>query len=95
MARRALALVRLPEHANVVLYHDAFVEQSLHRRLVIVMELAEHGSVRDCAATLALGQVLDIGIQLARGLAHAHHHGVVHQDVSPANALLFPLTPFG
>ncbi|MGO1051888.1 protein kinase domain-containing protein [Crossiella sp. CA198] len=35
-----------------------------------------------------LGRLLDIAIQLAWGLAHAHDSGLVHQDVKPANVLL-------
>lgn len=35
-----------------------------------------------------LERVVDIGIQFARGLHHAHQSGLVHQDVKPANALL-------
>jgi serine/threonine protein kinase len=41
------------------------------------------GSNRDVMA-----RVLDIAIQAAWGLIHAHEHGVVHQDVKPANILL-------
>ena len=39
--------------------------------------------------------VLDAAIQLARGLVHVHAHGMVHQDVSPANTLLFLMKPGG
>ncbi|WP_053198011.1 protein kinase domain-containing protein [Streptomyces viridochromogenes] len=35
-----------------------------------------------------LARVLDIAIQMAWGLEHSHRHGVVHQDVKPANVIL-------
>ncbi|MCF6284508.1 MAG: protein kinase, partial [Candidatus Hydrogenedentes bacterium] len=33
-------------------------------------------------------RILDIAIQVARGLHHAHENGVVHQDVKPKNVLV-------
>ena len=36
----------------------------------------------------ALARILDVGIQMAWGLHHAHTHDLVHQDVKPANVLL-------
>ena len=36
----------------------------------------------------ALRRVLDIAVQTAWGLEHAHRHRLVHQDVKPANVLL-------
>ncbi|MFI7680585.1 protein kinase [Actinophytocola sp. NPDC049390] len=36
----------------------------------------------------ALARVLDIAVQSAWGLAHAHDAGLVHQDVKPANIML-------
>ena len=35
-----------------------------------------------------LARVLDLAIQMAWGLEHAHTHGLVHQDVKPANVLI-------
>ncbi|MEV0403076.1 serine/threonine-protein kinase [Actinoallomurus sp. NPDC050550] len=48
----------------------------------------------------ALGRVLDVAIQVAWGLEHAHQQGVVHRDVKPANVLMdadgtAKLTDFG
>lgn len=37
---------------------------------------------------LKLNRILDIAIQLAWGLDHAHAHGLVHQDMKPANAMI-------
>lgn len=36
----------------------------------------------------ALKRVLDVAIQFAWGLEHAHAHDLVHQDVKPANVML-------
>jgi WD40 repeat protein/serine/threonine protein kinase len=36
----------------------------------------------------ALGRILDIAIQFARGLDYAHERKMIHQDVKPANLLL-------
>jgi WD40 repeat protein len=35
-----------------------------------------------------LGKIVDVGIQMAWGLGHAHRKGLVHQDVKPGNTLL-------
>lgn len=63
----------------------------------IFAEYAEGGSLRDLldgdglpdlAADDALGARLDLAIQMAWGLEHAHRLGVIHQDVKPANVLI-------
>ncbi|HEX7956534.1 MAG TPA: serine/threonine-protein kinase, partial [Pyrinomonadaceae bacterium] len=36
----------------------------------------------------ALRRILDIAIQCAWGLRHAHEHGLVHRDVKPANVMM-------
>ncbi|MGW2176789.1 protein kinase domain-containing protein [Streptomyces sp. NPDC001732] len=69
----------------------------------IFSEFAGGGSVADAlrgGRITTVEQILDIGIQTARGLRAAHRAGVVHQDVKPANMLLSTdgramLTDFG
>ena len=54
------------------------------------MELIDHGSLDDAIESqgrVAEHQVLDIGIQIARGLRAAHRKGLIHRDVKPANIL--------
>ncbi|MFD5157094.1 WD40 repeat domain-containing serine/threonine protein kinase [Streptomyces hawaiiensis] len=51
-------------------------------------ESIDEGRLYRGARDEVLGRILDIAIQMARGLAHAHLNGVVHQDVKPGNVLL-------
>jgi serine/threonine protein kinase len=61
-----------------------------HGQFYVVMELIDHGSLDDFIESQGLlpeHQVLDIGIQIARGLRAAHRKGLIHRDVKPANIL--------
>src|SRR6185369_9090693 len=74
-------------HPNVV---QIFGLGTAHGRFYVVMELLDHGSLDDLMESqhrLPEHQVLDIGIQIARGLRAAHRKGLIHRDVKPANIL--------
>ncbi|HET6888949.1 MAG TPA: serine/threonine-protein kinase [Candidatus Udaeobacter sp.] len=61
-----------------------------HAQFYVVMELVDHGSLDDLMALqprLPEARVLEIGIQVARGLRAAHRRGLIHRDVKPANIL--------
>jgi serine/threonine protein kinase len=61
-----------------------------HGQFYVVMELVDHGSLDDLMESqgrVPEHQVLDIGIQIARGLRAAHRKGLIHRDVKPANIL--------
>jgi hypothetical protein len=74
-----------------------------HPNIVTVLDVgrSEHGvyliqefltgqplSRRLAAGRLPIREALRIAIELARGLAHAHAHGVVHRDLTPRNVQL-------
>jgi eukaryotic-like serine/threonine-protein kinase len=74
-------------HPNVV---QIFSLGTDHGRFYVVMELIDHGSLDDLMESqgrVPEHQVLDIGIQIARGLRAAHRKGLIHRDVKPANVL--------
>src|SRR5215469_15243479 len=74
-------------HPNVVQIFGLGMD---HGRFYVVMELIDHGSLDDLMESqrrLPEHQVLDIGIQIARGLRAAHRKGLIHRDVKPANIL--------
>jgi hypothetical protein len=56
----------------------------------IVMEALKGETLRERIARgpLKVGEVLDIGIQLADALEAAHAQGIVHRDIKPANIFI-------
>ena len=75
-------------HPNIVTIHDAGEADGV---AYIAMEYLEGPSLRqllDDHPSLPVSRILEIGAQVARGLAYAHEHGVVHRDVKPANVIL-------
>src|SRR4029077_3204137 len=74
-------------HPNVVQIFSLGMD---HSQFYVVMELIDHGSLDDLVESqgrLPEHQVLDVGIQIARGLRAAHRKGLIHRDVKPANIL--------
>ena len=53
----------------------------------IAMELLEGQTLKHCISTkrFKVGEILELGIQLADALDAAHAKGIVHRDIKPAN----------
>ncbi|HEX7376356.1 MAG TPA: protein kinase [Pirellulales bacterium] len=85
---REVKIAGLLSHPNIVAALDA--DEAGGRQFLVT----EYVPGQDLAAILQqygplpVEQVIDIGIQAARGLAHAHAHGVVHRNIRPGNLLL-------
>ena len=87
--REVTAAGRLSGHPHVIDVYDAGTLDD--GRPYLVMELCPAGSLNDALARdgpMSAGQVRDIGIKIADGLAAAHVAGVLHRDIKPANILL-------
>jgi tetratricopeptide (TPR) repeat protein len=86
LQREAEAAARLA-HPNIVTLHD--LGSSVHGPyLVLELLRGQSLSQRLQAGALPVREALRVGIEVARALAHAHAHGVVHRDLNPANVFL-------
>jgi tRNA A-37 threonylcarbamoyl transferase component Bud32 len=74
-------------HPNVIQVFDTGTD---HGQFYVVMELVDRGSLDDLMTLqqrVPEGQVLETGIQVAKGLRAALRQGLIHRDVKPANIL--------
>jgi len=88
-SQEALAASRLT-HPNIVTIHEIGETSGLH---YIVMELVDGETLREILLAqgerpLSPRRLLEIGAQIADGLAKAHAAGIVHRDLKPENVML-------
>jgi serine/threonine-protein kinase len=57
-------------------------------QMFIVMEYVDGVTLRQKEGTIGYKQAIDIGIQIADGLAAAHEKGIVHRDIKPENIMI-------
>ncbi len=82
-ARSASAL----NHPNIVTIYELGKADSTH---YIAMELVEGQTVRKMLASgpLPMARTIEIGAQIADGLAKAHEAGISHRDLKPENLMV-------
>jgi tetratricopeptide (TPR) repeat protein len=86
--KEALTLSKL-NHPNIATVHDFDTQDGTD---FLVEELIEGLSLDTMlrSGPLAEKEILDLGLQLAEGLAVAHQHGVIHRDLKPGNVRVTP-----
>jgi eukaryotic-like serine/threonine-protein kinase len=79
-------------HSNIVTTYD-FGE--VDGMAFLAMELLEGTDLRKrvAAGQLEPLEAVEIGCQVAEGLAYAHQRGIVHRDIKPANIMLLDRGP--
>lgn len=76
-------------HDNLVTVYDFGLNDRSEPYLV--MELVEGATISDCIkkyGRLSYESVIDIAVQIARGMAYAHENGVIHRDLKSSNIVL-------
>lgn len=85
--RRTVRTLFRFHHENIVRVLDVGRDGNRYfvvEEFVDAVPLGEHLTRRE----LSLDETLEIASQLARGLGHAHEHGLIHGDVNPAALLI-------
>jgi Tol biopolymer transport system component len=87
---RLLAALNHPNIAAIHSFEEIPGSSGAPSRHLLVMELVEGESLRQriSAGPLPLRKAVDLGAQIARGLAAAHESGIVHRDLKPENVVL-------
>jgi len=83
-ARAASAL----DHPNICTIYE--VGETAEGQLYLAMAYYEGETLKQRLehGPLPVAEALQIALQIARGLAKAHRHGIVHRDVKPANLMM-------
>jgi serine/threonine-protein kinase len=78
------------DHPNVGVIHG--IEETSDARTFIVMAFYEGQSLAERISTgshpLSVAEVVEIAIQIAKGLEEAHSRNIVHRDIKPSNVML-------
>ena len=74
-------------HPNILAIYDVGVQNGTS---YLVMELLEGETLRERLnnGALSVRKAVDIGTQIAHGLAAAHERGIIHRDLKPENIFL-------
>jgi serine/threonine protein kinase len=78
------------DHENIARVFFCGEDQRLH---FIAFEFVEGENLRtllDRRGRLPVGEAVHYMLQVAAGLAHASHRGVVHRDIKPSNIIITP-----
>src|SRR5512143_2062556 len=73
------------QHPNIIAIYRV---GEIGPRLYLISEYVRGNSLDQIARPVAWPRLREIAIGLARGLAAAHHQGVLHRDLKPANAIV-------
>lgn len=84
--REAKSAARL-KHPNVISIYEAEEVEGVH---YLAMEFVEGRTVQEIlqAGPMDEKQILNIAVEVAKGLAHAHTQGIIHRDLKPGNIMV-------
>lgn len=85
---RAAAALNHPNVCSIFEIQDYDDPAIAVKQMFIVMEFVDGQTLREKKSSISFKQAIDIGIQVADGLAAAHEKGIVHRDIKPENIMI-------
>jgi|GEM_PF-2864332 len=85
--RETEALDRL-DHPNIVRIFSVGEHEGLHYYAMDFVEGRSLGAMLSGGDRLGVERALDLAIEVATALGHAHKAGIIHRDIKPGNILL-------
>lgn len=85
--RREARLAARLNHPNIVHVYDLLSGEDVDH---LILEYVEGTTLRAMVrqGPLSVSRVVDLGMQIAKGLQEAHRHGIVHRDLKTENVLI-------
>ena len=76
------------DHPNICTLHE--IGETAEGQLYLAMAYYKGETLKQRLerGPLPVAEALNITLQVARGLAKAHRHGIIHHDIKPANLML-------
>jgi serine/threonine protein kinase/tetratricopeptide (TPR) repeat protein len=76
------------DHQNICTIYE--ISETDDGKLFIAMPRYDGETVKEKLkeGPLPIGEAIDIGKQVARGLAETHNRGIIHRDIKPANIIV-------
>jgi serine/threonine protein kinase/tetratricopeptide (TPR) repeat protein len=75
-------------HPNITTIHEIGEEDGLDYIAFEYVEGENLEAVLEREEKLSVERALEIGLQLASALSHAHSRGIIHRDLKPANVII-------
>ncbi len=75
-------------HPNITTIHEIGEEDGLDYIAFEYVQGENLETILEREERLSVGRALEIGLQLASALSHAHGRGIIHRDLKPANVII-------
>jgi serine/threonine-protein kinase len=83
--REARMVTALSRHPHLVEIYDF---GKIDGQCYIAMEVVDGRPMSEWRKTASLRQELDVILEIAQAVEHAHGHGIIHRDLKPSNVII-------
>ncbi len=85
--QREIDILRKLDHPNIVRFYESGRQEQHHYFVMEYVDGVSYQTLLSERGRLPWPDVLDLALQVAPALKHAHDRGVVHRDLKPSNLL--------